>query len=144
MPHNWSTGGHSTGLFVRIEQIDFNQVGICWMRGRLREGDLAMAVSHAGDGFWMYQLVYHEAFLGMSNRRGYRLIPQSEFGAYALGQPYRVQPTTREVHLLLAGEYIHLEADTGDPVPEPPVVPQVETPPVEPEILSRFEREAVI
>jgi hypothetical protein len=40
----WRSGNHSVGLIVQIESRDFDRVGYCWMKGRLIEGDLAMAI----------------------------------------------------------------------------------------------------
>jgi hypothetical protein len=109
--NNWGTGGHSVGLIVMIDENDFHRVGNCWMNGRLLKGDLAMAICHSGDCFWTYQLIDNKSHLGSSGHRGYKLIVESKFGAYALGRPYHIQPTKREMHLLLAGEHISLEAD---------------------------------
>jgi hypothetical protein len=99
---SWRTGDHYQGLVIRITNDDLDRVGQCWMRGRLREGDLAMAIRHCGDCFWEYQLIECAS-------NGCKLIPQSEFGAYVLGMKYPIQPTKREAHLLLAGERVTLE-----------------------------------
>jgi len=115
---NWRDGGHYQGLIVRIGPDDLDRVGSCWMKGRLLVGDLAMAISGSGDCFWNYQLVQNNAYLGRSGKKGFRLIPESQFGAYVLGTPLEFQPTNRERHLLLAGEHITLEADPG---PERPL-----------------------
>lgn len=110
----WRAGGAFHGQIVHIQQQDFDRVGNCWMKGRLLEGDLAMVIQHSGDCFWTYQLVEHHTVNGSTRKRGYRLIPESSFGAYVLGTPYEYQPTTREMHLLMAGEYISMEADSED------------------------------
>lgn len=124
--NHWRDGGHHEGLIVRIGPRDLeNRVGNCWMKDRLKVGDLAMAIRLSGDCFWEYQLIDHEAWTSAPGRsvmkRGYRLIPESNFGAYVLGTPIAIQPTARERHLMLAGDKIHLEADqvTFD---TPPVV----------------------
>lgn len=104
----WRSGGHDVGTVVRLSEKDNGRVGYCWMRGRLKDGDLAVAVAHAGDCFWSYELLECVGFLGNSEQRGYRLIPGSKFGAYTLGQP-AVELTAREKHLLLAGESVPLE-----------------------------------
>jgi hypothetical protein len=87
------------------------------MKGRLKDGDLAMCIKHSGDCFWYYQLVdndfsfYPQFDIDKKLRRGYRLIKESNFGAYTLGDAYEFQPTDREFHLLMAGERTALEAD---------------------------------
>jgi hypothetical protein len=111
---DWATGGMRVGLFVRVQAEDVGRVGHCWMRGRLIVGDLAMAIAHSGDGFWNYQLVQSGFYFGegrYAGRRGYALIEQSEFGAYAMGIPFEYQPNGPEIHLLLAGEHIALSAE---------------------------------
>lgn len=83
------------------------------MRGRLLEGDVAMVVRHSGDSYYTYKLVNFGATAGDGRYRGrclYQLIDASAFGAYELGTPYAYQPTEREIHLLLAGESIALDA----------------------------------
>jgi hypothetical protein len=95
----WSTGGHHPGLVLTLSENDLERVGNCWMRGRLRAGDVVMCMEHSGDCFWNYALL--ECFAN-----GYRLIAGSKFGAYTLGTPHEWQPTTREFHLLMAGESV--------------------------------------
>jgi hypothetical protein len=97
------TGGHHQGLIVRLSAEDNERVGHCWMEGRLKDGDLAMAIEQSGDCFWDYQLLEKDAV-------GYRLIKESEFSAYVLGKKHEYQPSPREVRLLLAGESVALEA----------------------------------
>lgn len=110
----WRDGGAYPGLIVQIRPQDFDRVGNFWMKGRLLDGDLAMVVQHSGDCFWTYQLVENHTVNGSTHKRGYRLLPKSEFGAYVLGEKYKFQPTTREMHLLMAGEYISMDADSED------------------------------
>jgi hypothetical protein len=88
------------------------------MKGRLLDGDLAMAVRWSGDCFWYYRLIEFSPNrrFGDGPYKGqcvYRLIAGSEFGAYVIGAPYELQPTDREKHLLLAGESIGLAAGLG-------------------------------
>ena len=106
----WRTGGHRPGLVVLVGSGDLSRVGNCWMKGRLRQGDVAMCLQHRGDCFWDYALLRSspiEILVDSNDRFLYRLIRESEFGAYTLGTPYeRWQPTEREYHLLLAGESV--------------------------------------
>lgn len=119
MSDNWRTDGHYPGLIVSIDETDFSRVGNCWMNGRLKKGDLAMVLSHSGDCFFDYALVATKFWINdgkeyrpdLPMRHGYRLIQESKFGAYTLGTTYKYQPTTREYHLLMAGETTTMEAD---------------------------------
>lgn len=104
-------GGVHTGQLFTVRPEDFGRVGNCWMRGRLKEGDLIFSMGHSGDCFWTYCLVEHDVFT-VHGQGLYKLIPESSFGAYVLGELYPSQPTDREVHLLLAGEGIPLDADS--------------------------------
>lgn len=109
----WGAGAHPGQLVVLTAESN-SRIGHCWMRGRILDGDLAMVVAHAGDYFWSYKLVNYGWIFGggpYKNRIGYNLIEASEFGAYVTGQPYKYQPTTREMHLLLAGEKVALDAE---------------------------------
>lgn len=69
------------------------------MRGRLRRGDVVLCGKHSGDCFNTYILC---EVLG----NGVRGIPGSRFGAYTMGVPTGWQPTDREYHLLMAGEFV--------------------------------------
>ena len=106
----WGTGGVRVGKIVTIHEKDFGNVGYCWMKGRLKDGDLAIAVRHSGDSFWSYMLL--EETGTYRGQRAYKVIPESVFGAYVLGTDYAWQPTEREMHLLLAGERV---VDVGGP-----------------------------
>jgi hypothetical protein len=103
------TGGVKAGDIIEIKKADFSRVGNCWMRGRLKKGDLAIAIQQSGDCFWTYALLKHDS-VDIRNRPLYQIIPEARFGAYVLGTPYPYQPTEREGHLLLAGEMIPLSA----------------------------------
>jgi hypothetical protein len=109
-PQAWRTGSKQ-GLLVTVSPKDFSRVGHNWMRGRLLDGDLLFRLKPSGDCFFQYRLVQHGFIIGATNRPGYRLIKESEFGAYDLGTSYRYQPTEREMHLLLANETTSLDAE---------------------------------
>lgn len=111
MQSDWHVGDQFAGGLRIIRKADFSQVGHCWMAGRLLEGDLVMAMQLTGDCFWTYCLVEHDFRISATGRPGYKLIPQSAFGAYVLGVPYQVQLSAREFHLLMAGQMTSLEAE---------------------------------
>ena len=112
---NWRTGDVKPGHLVKIDPTDFGRIGHCWMRGRLHDGDLAMAVSLSGDCFWTYMLVRHDYSIFHPATKfivpGYKLIKESSFGAYVMGTPYQFQPSEREFHLLMAGEDVSLQEE---------------------------------
>jgi hypothetical protein len=107
---NWRLGGVAPGQLFVVHAQDFGRVGHCWMKGRLKDGDLIMSIGLSGDCFWTYCLVENHS-TNMYGRQQYRLIKESSFGAYTIGELYGFQPTDREAHLLQAGEYVTLEAD---------------------------------
>ena len=81
------------------------------MRGRLKEGDLAMCTKLTGDCFWDYVLVRPnispvESHVGPTGKQVYKAILGSRFGAYTLGTPHTWQPTERQFHWLMAGESV--------------------------------------
>lgn len=108
--NDWRTDEHYPGLLLVIAEKDFSRVGNCWMKGRLKVGDLILCMKHAGDCFWKYAIVENHFTLASTGRQGYLLVAASAFGAYTLGTPYEFQPTTREFHLLMAGETISLDS----------------------------------
>lgn len=110
-PSSWETGGHHPGLVLVVRQEDLGRVGNCWMKGRLKVGDIIMCISHSGDCFWNYMLLEHMGMDGFKKPAAnvYRLIEGAKFGAYSLGAPSLLQPTTREMHLLLAGESVSVQ-----------------------------------
>lgn len=81
------TGGIETGDIVRLDTGDFEgRLGHCWARGRLKQGDLIVAVQHAGDYFFDYLLVDHTAVVD-GGKPTLRLSPVPlTFGAYTLGR----------------------------------------------------------
>lgn len=104
-------GDHYPGLVLRVLEDDNRRVGQCWMRGRLKEGDIIMCLEHAGDCFYNYALVRpnkskNESIVTRDGKQVYQLIEGSRFGAYQLGTPHDWQPSTREFHLLMAGEMV--------------------------------------
>jgi len=79
---NWRSTANIGGIYA-ISQDDFSRVGSDWIKGRLKQGDLVLAIQHSGDCFYNYFLI---------NLRDYgdhftisKLINQS-FGSYHLGE----------------------------------------------------------
>jgi hypothetical protein len=94
-------GSAVPGVLYRVRhEADTQRVGHCWMRGRLKAGDLVLCMAHAGDHFYDYILVEEYA-------NGLKGLPNSRFGAYQLGERDKIELTAREFHLLAAGEFIN-------------------------------------
>lgn len=102
MRDQWRTGVFYPGMLVELSEKDNARLGNVWMKGRVRNGDLAIVVEHAGDCFWTMQLVRHDS-VNINGDRMYQVIEGAIFGAYVCGTPHPVQPTAKEMHLLLGG-----------------------------------------
>jgi hypothetical protein len=75
-------GGAQIGVLYRVmTDADCARVGLCWMKGRLRIGDYALCLEHAGDCFYEYMLIERIA-------NGWRGYPQATFGAYVFGETF--------------------------------------------------------
>lgn len=94
--NNWRDG-NSIGTLYTLEKNDLSRIGDCWLKGRLRAGDVILCVAHSGDCFNDYVLI--NPFLN-----GLNAILGSEFGAYVLGKKLNWQPSKKEYHLLMAGK----------------------------------------
>jgi hypothetical protein len=91
--------GNEPGRLYILATEDLSRVGNCWMKGRLKVGDVILCIDHGGDYFNDYLLMdVRDSFI--------RAIVASEFGAYMLGTKLHWRPTKREFHLLCAGESI--------------------------------------
>lgn len=111
---NWRTGSVRRVDVYCLREADLDSVGHCWMKGRLRAGDLVTPIEHTGDCFWTYQLLEGGSWLRIGGRgpeveaaSAYRLCNGGTFGAYVMGVPHDEQPTSREWHLLMAGETVN-------------------------------------
>jgi hypothetical protein len=113
-------GGAEIGVLYRVmTEADCERVGNCFMKGRLRVGDYALCLKHAGDCFYDYMLVERIA-------NGWRGYPQATFGAYVFGDTFPdCHLSSREYHLLAAGEFI--QRNHWLPFPENRVLTQDET-----------------
>ena len=85
--NNWRAGGVDVGDIVRIDDGEFeHRLGYGWARGRLKHGDLLLAVHHGGDCFYDYILLDHtEMTLEGVTMLRVNPIPVP-FGAYTLGR----------------------------------------------------------
>lgn len=103
---SWRRDGAVFGRVFRLRHADLDRVGHCWMRGRLREGDLVMPVKPSGDCFFDYELLEGGFTLHDGGRQGpgYRWCRGGRFGAYSCGVPLEEQPTREERLLLFAGK----------------------------------------
>jgi hypothetical protein len=104
------------GVILRLSKQSNSRVGNCWMAGRIIDGDLALNLGASGDCFHNYALLrqgsptrWKDTGLFVSE---YSIIEGGLFGAYeGVGIAYEFQPTNREMHLLMAGEYVQLESE---------------------------------
>jgi hypothetical protein len=94
---DWNKGNEIGSIYLIETQEDINRMGHSWMEGRLKIGDFILCTEHSGDCFNEYVLI--NLFYN-----GLNAVLASKFGAYSLGKKTKWQPTSREFHLLLAGE----------------------------------------
>lgn len=104
MRRNWGTNEFSIGDVIRLDQGAFeHRMGPSWAKGRLIQGDVVVAVKHAGDCFF--------EFLLMDQRRygeHLSLEPVSKpFGAHTMGRIIGGL-SANELALLLDGETIEI------------------------------------
>lgn len=95
---NWR-GGAIEGALYRIGADDLDRVGSCWMKGRLKIGDLVLCIKHSGGCFYDYILVTEYANPSIQG------IPGSMFGAYTLGKK-EAELNYKDFHLVAAGESV--------------------------------------
>ena len=76
---------NSTGDVFRVEHpvVASRRIGDCWMRGRLKKGDLVLCVDHTGDGFHDYILLE----VGMNFIKA---VSGSRFGAYGMAGSQKI------------------------------------------------------
>lgn len=84
---NWRTGGIEIGDLIRIDTGEFEgRLGYGWARGRLKHGDILLAIEHSGDCFFNYILIDHNE-MTLEGKSMLRLTPVPvPFGAYTLGR----------------------------------------------------------
>lgn len=100
----WRSGGVDAGDLVRLEGEFESRLGNGWARGRLRHGDLVVAVQHAGDSFFTYMLLdVSRASVDGQPRLRIEPVP-APFGAYTMG---------RTVGRLTRAEMVEIQAGDG-------------------------------
>lgn len=99
MSRAWGEGAE-IGTVYRVSVADNDRVGNCWMKGRLKDGDLILCKAHSGDCFFDYVLIDD------TYSNGWKAILKSEFGAYFLGKPVAKLPRS-EFDKLMCGEFVN-------------------------------------
>jgi len=120
---NWRDGGVDIGdLFVLNGEFE-HRLGHGWARGRLKQGDVLVAIRHSGDCFHDYLLLDPSKIVS-GGKTMLRLVPvATPFGSYTLGDPIGTLPQ-RQLGLALAGEEFMI--DIPDAMPEPASDPRIE------------------
>jgi hypothetical protein len=110
----WGTSGLSTGDLLRLDDGPFeHRLGHTWARGRLKQGDLIVAVQHAGDHFFNFLLL--EQRIGSQDMTLEAI--GKPFGAYVMGRIVG-GISKEEVEALLAGDEITIPVPEAFPTPE--------------------------
>ncbi len=94
------------GKLWRINNPDTVRVGNCFLKGRLKKGDLFLCVRHTGDCFQQY--IYVEEY---TNRWVSR--PQWNFGSYGIGDSAPVSTPNGAFELLRDGGHVDLVEEAG-------------------------------
>lgn len=116
MRNQWGGGGVEVGDVVRLEGGDYqSRLGYTWAKGRLKRGDLAVVMRHAGDHFFYYMLLDHAP---VKQHEGGVLVDAiriepvtTRFGSYTIGRTI-MRLTTEQLAMVIAGEGFTI------PVPE--------------------------
>lgn len=80
------------------------RVGICFLAGRLKEGDLFLCTNHSGDCFQNYMYVEEYANCLIGNRN-------YTFGSYGIGDSEIVKLNEGEFDILKSGGRVKRECD---------------------------------
>lgn len=100
---NWGVGYKHGGVYeVTSPKAANGAMGGCWMKGRLKKGDLLLCTGHSGDYF-------HNFILLKTYSNGWEGITGSEFGAY--GSIGKLVHTVgdRDFDTLVKGEFVDFE-----------------------------------
>lgn len=101
--NGWGGNLAQGNLILVTSEEDCQRVGNCWMKGRLRVGDVIMVIEHSGDCFYDFCLV--EVY---SN--SIKALTGTQFGAYSLGKPLKWQPSDAERRVLFRDDIVRTEA----------------------------------
>jgi len=87
---SWHDNGVAVGDLFRLDDGDYDhRIGNCWAKGRLKHGDILVALRHSGDCFFNYLLLEHSKGIGGPDRTPKLWLKPvtMEIGAYTLGRP---------------------------------------------------------
>lgn len=95
------------GRLFRVNNPNTIRVGHCFMRGRIKHGDLVLCVAHTGDWFQDYIFV-------AEYENGWKGLPNYRFGSYGIGDAERLDLILKDsqIELLKEGELVPKEAVT--------------------------------
>lgn len=114
--NNWRDGGVDIGDMRVLNGAFEDRLGHCWARGRLKQGDILVAIRHSGDCFHDYLLL--EPSVGSIDGKPtlfLRPIPVP-FGAYTLGEPIGAL-NMMELGLAMAGKEFSIPLPENMPEP---------------------------
>ena len=86
---NWRSGADVGDVFQLEGDFEGRLGSNCWAAGRLRAGDLIMAIAHKGDAFHDYVLLNHSVVRNAGEPGKTKLMVEavrSPFGAYRTGR----------------------------------------------------------
>lgn len=120
---NWRDGGVDVGDIFVLDGPFEHRLGHGWAKGRLKQGDILVAISHSGDCFHDYLLL--DATRGTQHGKPTLFLKpiSTPFGAYALGKPV-AHLQMKDLGLAMAGEDLTIPMPKG--MPEPKVDPRIE------------------
>ncbi|MDH7971302.1 hypothetical protein QH494_03840 [Sphingomonas sp. AR_OL41] len=107
--NTWRTGAVDIGD-MRILDGEFEQrlSHSCWARGRLKKGDIVVAVSHSGDCFHHYLLLQHAAGTSDGKPTLFLTPVPAPFGAYTMGS-HLGSLDKAQLGTLMAGQSIQID-----------------------------------
>ncbi|MEE8577293.1 MAG: hypothetical protein V3T31_08550 [candidate division Zixibacteria bacterium] len=104
MDRKWG-GGQSIGVIYILSEADNDRFGSHWFKGRIKDGDVVLCVAHTGDCFYDYKLIKVYG-------NGLEVLDDSpRMCGYGLGIESEGELTSREFHLLMAGEFVKMDDD---------------------------------
>ena len=104
MDRKWG-GSQSIGVIYILSEEDNDRFGSHWFKGRIKDGDVVLCTAHSGDCFYDYKLIHIYG-------NGLELLDDSpRICGYGLGVESEAELTSREYHLLMAGEFVEMNDD---------------------------------
>lgn len=120
---NWRTGGIDIGDMRRLTGEFESRLGHSWVRGRLKHGDILVAIAHSGDCFHDYLLLNHSRVTRAGAKQLYLDPVPHSFGAYTLGEPMG-RLGSKQLDLIMTGQDIMIDVPAD--MPELPVDPRID------------------